>query len=202
MEKGNTMTNKENSAERKFWKLFLWIVPTLFLILLAGFVVIRIYLAPIDDSSEISQLLGLSMLMVFIAVVLVVMVVRFQYLDIRYIQLPLWRWMASGFKGEPKLPFPRFSWTTKSARAEAKSKMNKKQRACIWFGNTCATVGVILTINDVVWRWIFTIKGENHFGSVPYILLWIGLFFLFAGVCISGLVYKRTLKTGDLQSKA
>lgn len=195
MEQENIITNKENSNKRKFWKLFLWIVPALFLILLAGFVVIRIYLVPQDDSSGMSQMTGLVMLIAFIMVIFVFMVVRFHYLEIRYIQLPVWRWMASGFKGEPKLPFPRFSWATKSARAEAKSKMNKKQRACIWLGNTCAVVGVILILVTRVWKIILDIRGEEYtVGSISSKLFWIGIFIFFTGICVSGLVYQRILK--------
>lgn len=68
--------------------------------------------------------------------------------------------------------------------AKAKSKRNKKQLACMWLGNICGFAGVILIINDVVWRWILTIKGERHLGSVPFILFGIGIFIFFAGVFI------------------
>ena len=199
MEQENIDTCGKKAKKTIFWKLFLWIVPALFLILLAGFVVIRIYLVPQDDSSGTSQMTGLVMLIAFIMVIFVFMVVRFHYLEIRYIQIPVWRWMASGFKGEPKLPFPRFSWATKSARAEAKSKMNKKQRACIWLGNICSFVGMILMINRVVWRCILIIKGESTIESVSLTLFWVGTFMFFTGICVSGLVYQRILKTQPLQ---
>ena len=78
--------------------------------------------------------------------------------------------------------------------AQAKSKMNKKQRACVWFGNICGFVGIVLMIYDVAWRWIFTIKGENHTGSLPAKLFWIGILIFFTGTCVSGLVYHRVLK--------
>jgi hypothetical protein len=197
MEPNNTKPGEKNVKKTKFWKLFLWIVPTLLLILLAGFVVIRIYLVPQDGSSEISQLLGLSMLLLFIMVILIFMFVRFHYLEIRYLYIPVWRWIASGFKGEPELPFPRLAWAKKSVRAEAKSKMNKKQRACIWLGNICGFVGTILMLYGVVWRLILTIKGDRAVGHVSFILFFIGSFVFIAGLCVSGLVYQRVLKTGS-----
>jgi hypothetical protein len=198
MEQENPNVCEKNVKKTKFWKLFLWIVPTLFLILLAGFVVIRIYFVPQDGTSEISQLLGLSMLLLFIMVILIFMFVRFHYLEIRYLQIPVWRWMANGFKGEPKLPFPRLPWAKKSVRVEARRKMNKKQRACIWLGDICSFVGTNLMLYGVLWRLILRIKGELTVGHVSFILFWIGIIIFFLGVFVSGLVYQRVLKTRPL----
>ena len=184
MEQENTNTCDKNVKRTQFWKLFLWIAPALFLILLAGFVVFRIYLVSINASSEVLELIDFSMLIAFITVVFVFMVIRLHYLEIRYIQLPVWCWIASGFKGEPELPFPRFPWATKAAMTKAKRKMNKKQRTCMWLGDICSFVGMILIINRVAWRWILTIKSESIIGSVSLTLFWVGIFMFFIGMCI------------------
>lgn len=202
MEQENTKTDEKKRKERKVI-LFLWIIPMLLLFPLVGLLAIAVYFFPDGSSTdiEISQVIGLITIVVIIAALSLLITVWRLYSSVRYIQLPVWRWIVSGFKGEPKLPFPRFSWATKSARAEAKSKMNKKQRACIWLGNICSFVGMILIINRVAWRWILTIKGESIIDSVSLTLFWVGIFMFFTGICVSGLVYQRILKTQPLQNK-
>lgn len=61
MEQTNTKTDEKNSKKTKV-VLFLFIMPILFLILLAGITVIGIYLAPQDGGGETSQLIGLTTL--------------------------------------------------------------------------------------------------------------------------------------------
>lgn len=62
--------------------------------------------------------------------------------------------------------------------------MNKRQKACVWFGRICSAVGTILMLIGVVWRWIFTIKGDRFVGSIPYQIFWIGAIAFFAGFFI------------------
>ena len=62
--------------------------------------------------------------------------------------------------------------------------MNKRQKAFVWFGRICSVVGTILILNGVVWRWIFTIRGERNVGRIPHKLLLAGAFILIAGLCI------------------
>jgi len=173
-----------NVKKTKFWKLFLWIMPALFLIFLAGFVFIRIYLVSLNASSEVLQLIDISMLLLFIMVILFFLFVMFHYLEIRYFYIPVWRWIVSGFKGKPELPFPRFPWATKAEMTKAKSKMNKKQRACMWLGNVCMLVGIIPITIGVLWFLVLDITGEHTVGSTSLILFWVGIFMFFTGVCI------------------
>lgn len=182
MEQRNIMTNKENSAKTNFWKLFLWIVPTLFLILLAGITVIGIYLAPQDGSAGTSQLVGLSKQLMILAVIFAFIGILTIYISVRWIQIPAWRWIASGFKGEPC--YPHLPWITKLAMTKAKSKMNRKQRACMWLGNVCMLVGIIPITIGVVWFIVLDITGEHTVGSTSLILFWIGIIMFFTGVCI------------------
>jgi drug/metabolite transporter superfamily protein YnfA len=62
--------------------------------------------------------------------------------------------------------------------------MNKRQKACVWFGRICSAVGTILILIGVVWRWIFNIRGDSFIGSIPYKIFWLGAIAFFAGFCI------------------
>jgi hypothetical protein len=183
MEQENSKTDEKNSEKPKVM-LRVFIIPILLLMLLTGITVIGIHLVPQDDSGETSQLTGLTTLILIIAVILLFIGTWTIYFSTRYIQFPVWRWIASGVKGEPKLPFPRLPWATKSAMAKAKGKMNKKQRACMWLGNVCMLVGIIPITIGVVWFIVLDITGEHTVGSTSLILFWIGIFMFFTGVCI------------------
>lgn len=142
---------KKNKPTRPV--LLLWIIPLLLLILLTGITVIGVRLLEQSDSNMTSQLKSLGVLVGIMIVILLLIGILCLYSSIRYLQFPVWRWIASGFKGEPNLP-----WIKKSKKPEAKDKMNKRQKACVWLGRMSSVVGTILIINGVVWRWIFTIK--------------------------------------------
>ena len=77
-----------------------------------------------------------------------------------------------------------FPWLRKLKMAKSISKMNKKQKACMWLGRICSAIGTILIIIGVVWRWIFTIRGDRFVGSIQYKIFWVGAITLFAGLCI------------------
>jgi hypothetical protein len=62
--------------------------------------------------------------------------------------------------------------------------MNKRQKACLWLGRICSVVGTILIIIGVVWRWIFTIRGDRFVGSIPFKVFWVGAITLSAGLYI------------------
>ncbi len=162
--------------------MFLFVIPILLLILLAGIAVIGVYSIEQDGSSNTSQLIRLTVVIVTIAGISLLIGAWRIWFSIRYIQIPAWRWIASGFKGEGSQP--RFPWATKSAIAKGKQERNKKQRAFMWLGRICCVAGVILSIYYVVSDWIFTIKGERHFGGFRFILFCAGVFIFFLGVCI------------------
>lgn len=197
MEPNNTKSGEKNEKKPKLG-LFLFVIPILFLILLVGVIHIGVYLVEQSYSDVTSQVIGLAALVLIISVITLLTGTMVLYFSIRYLQIPVWRWMASGFKGEPKLPFPRLAWAKKSVRVEARSKMNKKQRACIWLGDICGFVGLVLLLYAMAWRLILTIKGDRIFGHVSFILFFIGAFVFIAGACVSGLVYQRILKTRPL----
>ena len=178
MDPNNTKSGEKNRKKQKV-SLFLFVIPILLLILLVGVIYIGIYLLEQSDRDVISQVISLAALVLFIMIILVFMFVWFHYLEIRYLYIPVWRWIASGSKGEPELPFPRFPWAKKSVRAEAKRKMNKKQRACVWLGDIFGFIGTMLMLYGVVWRLILTIKGVRTVGHVSFILFFIGVFIPF-----------------------
>jgi len=184
---GNEVEQESSNTDGKNDKkpramLFLFIIPILLLILLAGITVIGLHFIEQDGSSNTSQLMHFAALIVIIAVILLLIGAWRLWFSIRYIQIPTWRWIASGFKGEPN--HPRFPWAPKSAMAKAKQERNKKQRALMWLGRICCVAGVILSINYIVSDWIFTTKTERHFGSIHFVLFCIGIFIFFLGVCI------------------
>ena len=108
--------NKQQSSERRP-VLLLWIVPLLLLILLTGITVIGVRLLEQSDSNLTSQLRGLVVLVGIIAVLLLFIGSLQLYASLRYIQLPVWRWIASGFHGKLVLP-----WITKSKRTKTKGE--------------------------------------------------------------------------------
>lgn len=181
VEQENSNTDEKNNKKPRVM-LFLFIIPILLLILLTGITVIGVYFIEQDGSSNTSQLMRLVALTVIIAVIALSIGAWRIWFSIRYIQIPAWRWIASGFKRERNPP--GFPWATKSAMAKAKQERNKKQRAFMWLGRICCVAGVILSINYVVSGWIFTIKGERHFGGFGFVLFCAGIFIFFLGACI------------------
>ena len=194
MEQENTDNTQKNDKEKKV-VLFLWIIPLLLLILLTGITLIGVYLVEKYCSSLTSQMIGLGTLVtVMVAILLLVGILRVYY-SIRYLQIPAWRWIARGFKGEPD--YPHLPWLRKSEIAKAKTMMNKRQRACMWLGNICSAVGTILILIGVVWRWIFTIRGDRTVGSIPSKVFWVGAITFFAGLCIIKIVCQRVITIGQ-----
>jgi hypothetical protein len=109
----------DNEKQRKQTKpvLLLWIIPLLLLILLTGITVVGVCLLEQSDSNLTSQLKGLGVLVVIIAVISLLIGSLRLYSSVRYIQFPVWRWIVSGFKGKPNLP-----WIKKSKKPETKEK--------------------------------------------------------------------------------
>jgi len=180
-EQENSDTGETNNKKPRVM-LFLFIIPILLLILLTGIILIGLHFIEQDGSSNTSQVARLAALIVIISVILLSIGAWKIWFSIRYIQIPTWRWIAGGFKGEGN--HPRFPWATKSAMAKAKQERNKKQRALMWIGRICCAAGVIFSIYYVVSDWIFTIKGERHFGSFRFALFCAGVFIFFLGACI------------------
>ena len=85
--------------------LLIWVVPLLLLILLTIITVVGVYLLESSDGSITSQVKSLGVLVLIIAVILLLAGALILYSSIRYMQIPIWRWISKGFKGEPDLPW-------------------------------------------------------------------------------------------------
>ena len=100
---------------------FVWILPTLSLLLLVGITFIGTYFILEQDSS-----ISPTQIRIFVTILGVVTVLFFiacvlgHYYDVRYTHIPVWRWIASGFKGEPNLP-----WMTKAKKVKTKEKKGR-----------------------------------------------------------------------------
>jgi len=117
MERDNHNSDEAKRIRTKV-VFFVWILPILSLLLLVGITFIGAYFILEQDSSisptQIriwATILGIVTVLFFIACVLR------HYYDVRYTQIPVWRWIASGFKGEPNLP-----WMTKTKKVKTKKK--------------------------------------------------------------------------------
>jgi len=113
-EKDNIDEIKKTGTKAVF---FIWILPILSLVLLTAVTVIGVHFLEQDSSISPSRLIRIATISVIVVVLFIIAGFLHHYYCIRYMQIPLWRWMASGFKGEPDLP-----WIKKSKKPEAKGK--------------------------------------------------------------------------------
>jgi len=100
---------------------FIWILPILSLAVMTMIAVIAVYSLEKDSSISPSRLIRIGITTVIVVVMYLISSFVHQYYCIRYMQIPVWRWMASGFKGEPHLP-----WITNNRNAKAKEKKDIK----------------------------------------------------------------------------
>lgn len=109
--------NDEKQSKPTRPVLYLWMIPLLLVILLTAITLIGVWLLERSDGNMTSQLKGLGVLVVIITVIVLLIGSLRLYSSVRYIQLPVWRWIASGFHGKPVLP-----WIKKSKRTKTKRK--------------------------------------------------------------------------------
>ena len=172
-----------DTQKRKPMRLFTWITAILSLVILVGFTGSGIYIWMLGDNGEISELFALSVVFIFFAGILCFVVTWKTYASIRWLQIPVWRWMIGGFKGTPDTPLAR-SVITREQIAEAKKKMSRLQRIFMWVGNVFAALGVICLLIAVPWRIVLSITGEGTIGSTANMLFLVGILILFLGMCI------------------
>ena len=164
-------------------RLFTWITAIVSLVILVGFGGIGTYFWMQGDNGESSELFALSVVFIGVAGILCFVVTWKTYASIRWIQIPVWRWMIGGFKGTPDTPLAR-SVITREQIAEAKKKMSRLQRIFMWVGNVFAALGVICLLIALPWHIVLDIKGEGTTGSTANKLLWVGFLILFLGMCV------------------
>lgn len=112
MEPKSTHENEKQSKPIRP-TLHLWFITLLLLILLTAITVIGLRLLERRDDNLTSQLKGLGMLVVIIAIITLLIGSLRLYSSVRYVQLPVWRWIISRF---------RLPWTTKPKETKEKRK--------------------------------------------------------------------------------
>jgi len=163
------------------------------LAILVGFTGIGIYVWMHSDNGEASQLLTWSGQVIVLSGILCFVVTWILYASIRWIQIPVWRWMIGGFKGAPDTPFAR-SVITREQIAEAKKKMSRLQHICMWVGNVFAALGVLSQLIGFVWYLLLDVTGERTMGSVASMLFWTGVLIFSLGVLIVRMSMKKGAK--------
>ena len=158
-----------------------------------------------NRNSEVSRLFAWAGLAVFVGTILVLALIWLQYLEIRWLYIPCWRWMIGGFKDKPDTPVVRFLITREHV-AEAKKKMSKLQHVWMWVGNVCAGLGVILLLIAVFWRLVLAIAGERTTGSTANILFLVGFLTSFSGfaivrICAGRKIAKRIKSAKNLSQQ-
>ena len=103
---------------------FIWILPILSLALLTAVTIIGVHFLEQDSNISPSRLIRIATISVIIAVLFIIVGILHHYYCIRYMQVPVWRWIAGGMKGEPDLP-----WLKKPKKPEAKDKLNKGNKS-------------------------------------------------------------------------
>ena len=176
-------------------RLFTWITVILSLAILVGFTGIGIYVWMQGDNGEASELLALSGKFIVLSGILCFVGTWTIYASVRWIQIPIWRWMIGGFKGAPDTPFAR-SVITREQIAEAKKKMSRLQHIWMWVGNVCTALGVIFMLIGVLRFLVLDVKGERTVGSVGSWLFWAGVLIFFLGVLIVRMSMKKAAKKG------
>ena len=191
MEQENTKTDEKNIKKPNV--MFHLIILLLLLFLLVGLVALLAYFLQSDSIADIgmSQLIGLITVVVIIAALSLSITVWRLHFSVRYIQLPVWRWMIGGCKGKPDTPLAR-NFITREQIAEAKKKMSKLQHAWMWVGNICGGLGVILLLIAVFWRLVLTVTGEGSIGSTANMLFLVGFLISISGFGIVRICIGRT----------
>jgi len=187
-----------DTQKRKLMRLFTWITVILSSVILVGFTGIGIYVWMQGDNSEASELFALSVGFIIFAGILCFVGTWTTYTSIRWIQIPIWRWMMGGFKGAPDTPFAR-SVITREQIAEAKKKMSRLQHIFMWVGNVFAALGLICLLIAIPWRMVLDIKGERTIGSTATMLLWVGFLIFFLGMCIFRISIRQKKCKGNVR---
>ncbi len=116
MKKRNS-SSPENESIRTKMLFFIWILPILSLAIMTVITVIAVYFLEQDSSISPSRMIRIGITTVIVVVLYLISSFVHHYYCIRYMQIPVWRWIASGFKGEPNLP-----WMPESKIVKAKEK--------------------------------------------------------------------------------
>ena len=195
MEQNDSTKDKKNRKKPKVM-LFLFIIPILFLILLTGITVIGVYLLEQDTNGATSQLIALTPLIVIIVVVALLISILRHYYSIRYLQFPLWRWIAGGFKGKPDVPHIGLA-IRKSEDTKHYKEMSRIERICMLLGYFCQLFGIVLLIIGISWFLVLDLTRKGTVGSIALTLFCVGALLYFLGAFINYICTRKNITRGD-----
>lgn len=194
--KHNNSTNDKENSRKPNLMLFLFIIPILLLILLTVITVIGVYLLEQDTNGPKSQLIGLAALGGIIAVFILLISIWSQYYSIRYLQIPLWRWIAGGFKGKPDVPHIGLA-IRKSKETKNYKEMSRTERICMLLGYFFQLFGIVLLFFGILWFLVLDITRKGTVGSIALTLFWVGALLYILGSFINYICTKKDTKRGD-----
>lgn len=195
MEQNDSTKDKKNSKKPKVM-LFLFIIPILLLILLTVITVIGVYLLEQDTNGATFQLIALTPLIVIIAVVALLISILRHYYSIRYLQIPLWRWIAGGFKGKPDVPHIGLA-IRKSKDTKHYKEMNRIERICMLLGYFCQLFGIVLLIIGISWFLVLDITRKGTVGSIALTLFCVGALLYILGSFTNYICTRKDTKRGE-----
>ena len=113
--------SQENDHIRTKMLFFILILPLLSFILLIGVTSLGAFYV-LEQGPNISpfRIRLIAAITLCAAVSCIIVWVLSHYYSIRYMHIPVWRWIVSGFRGEPNLP-----WMRKATRVKPKEKKDK-----------------------------------------------------------------------------
>jgi drug/metabolite transporter (DMT)-like permease len=193
MEQNNSKKDKKNNKKPKVM-LFLFIIPILLLILLTGITIIGVYLLEQDTSGATSQLI--AFLTPLIVIIVVVILLMRHYYSIRYLQFPLWRWIAGGFKGKPDVPHIGLA-IRKSKDAKHYKEMSRIGRICMLSGFVCQLSGIVILIIGISWFLVLDLTHKGIVGSIALTLFCVGALLYILGAFINYICTGKDTKRGD-----
>lgn len=176
--------------------LFLFIIPILLLILLTVITVIGVYFVEQNGGSQTSQLIGLTALILIIAVILLFIGTWRIYFSTRYLQIPAWRWIAGGFKGKPDFPHIGLA-IRKSKDTKHYKEMNKIERICMLLGYFFQLFGIVLLVIGISWFLVLDLTRKGTVGSIALTLFCVGALLYILGAFINYICTRKDTKRGE-----
>lgn len=192
VEQKNSNSAENNNKNPKVM-LFIFIIPILLLILMTGITVIWVYFIEQDGSSNTSQLMHFAALTVIIAGISLLIGILSHYYSIRYLQIPVWRWMAGGFKGKPDVPHIGLA-IRKSKDTKHYKQMSRIERICMLLGSVCKLFGIVLLIIGISWFLVLAITRKGTVGSIALTLLCVGALLYILGAFINYICTRKDTK--------
>jgi|GEM_PF-4169622 len=109
------------------------------------------------------------LMMVLPTICVVVLGVYRSYLSIRYSQLPAWRWIWRGGKGEGDTGWPPCG--ERLVELQARRFRNRKQRICCWVGRMLILLGAVVIVVYFIFDTVYRKTGDRDRWLVSVLVL-------------------------------